>query len=622
MTAILAIYHRNQKAADPKTVEAMLAPSRYRARDGERVWAAGHIALAHQHFWITPEEQGEEQPLVDASGRAVISFDGRLDNREWLAGALGVAPASNHSISDAQLALWAYLRWGEPCVERLLGDFAFVIWDTLEQSLFVARDALGGRDVLYYVDDALCLIASEASQLLAHPFVEPVINDGYLSAFLNSQWEDPEQSVFKDIYHCPPAHYMMISAEHVQKRRYWDVDPENRIEYRRDEGYADHFLALFTEAVNCRLRTNAPVGISISGGMDSPSVAVVAARLLAESGRGSLKSYSYVFDEFSESDERVYIEPVIAACGLDGKLIPGDDKWTLKELERWPIFLEFPGQDYLVWLTISVLEAAAAAGCRTLLTGAYGDALFGGAIYWAADVLRERRLMSVLPALLKQKATVNWYQDLVFNGLRLFLPEAVRAPIRRVRPRRPVMQHPGLGPRLQSLQAPNSDQLSDRLRKFLKTPGRWQRYWFLTEGSTAISIALLRQRSIPFGIEYMHPYADRRLVEFVMAVPGDQLGWPLQKKRVLRQAMTGILPEKVRQRTLITSLVPLFEKGVLDKESEVVRNILTDPLIVQRGYVQESWLQKELQAGNKWQADGYHLWQCISLELWLKRWWP
>ncbi len=142
----------------------------------------------------------------------------------------------------------------------------------------MARDALGARDVCYYVDEQVCLVASEITQILAHPRIRPAVNENKLVAFLAFLWDKPEESFYEHIHYLPPAHGMTVSKNRVSMWRYWDVDPQAQIRYKDERDYADHYLELLREAVRCRLRSVGPVGISLSGGLDSTSLAALRRR--------------------------------------------------------------------------------------------------------------------------------------------------------------------------------------------------------------------------------------------------------------------------------------------------------------------------------------------------------
>ena len=620
MSAILAIFNRDGRPVDSTLVEKMLAASSHRAVDGQGTWQRGNIALAHQHFWIAPEEVNEEQPLADSTSQARISCDARLDNRDALVLDLGLDPGRGKQMSDAALVLRAYQKWATDCVEHLLGDFAFIIWDEREQQLFLARDPLGCREAHYFLNDDVCLIASEITQLLAHPIVPRRINEGKVAEYLAVLWDDQEETFYESIYCCPPAHCMVITADSVRKWRYWDVDPHARIRYRDDREYAQHFLELLTEAVRCRLRSAYPVGVAMSGGLDSTSVAALAATLLPEMSlpQTAIKSFSRVFDELESADEREFIQPMVDRYQLDATFIVGDDRWPLRDYEHWWFNQDTAAQDLYMPLTTALWEAGQRAGCRLILFGQYADRLLAGQQFWAAAMLHELKLGQMVQAI---GNGADLRIDILVNGLYKLLPEELRRAYRRVRRKSIHWTKPGVHPDLRervnlierSIRYPRTDKFP--------IPGQREHYRLLVSSYLVHGSAAARQLSTRYGLQPEDPFRDRRLVEFAMAIPAYQLGCSYRPKSLLRQAMRDYLPQLVRERRRKTSLQPLWEKGLLERERESVMRIFSDPEIVRRKYIDADWLRQELNVGTGWAQHGYLLWLCLGLELWLKRFW-
>lgn len=618
MSAVLAIFNRTGEAVLSPVVSAMLTASAHRAVDGQAVWQQGAVALAQQQFW-----QSSPHALL-AAGELTITADVRLDNRADLLAQLPLA-AETPAPSDATLVLLAYQKWDVDCPRYLLGDFAFVLWDARRQRLFAARDPLGVRDLCYYIDDERALLASEIQQLLAHPAITARLNEGKVAQYLASLWQDQAETFYQDIFYCPPAHTLSISAAAVECRRYWDVDPHDQLRYRQPEAYTAHFQELFTQAVACRLppQNGRPIGISLSGGLDSAAVAAVAASQTS----ASLHSFSYVFDELPECDERAYIEAVVSDCGLQATAISGDDKWPLSDRATWPVLRDFVYADPFVRLPLAVMAAAQQAGCRLLLTGHYGDILFAGGQYWLLDMARQGHWRQLAGIFLRYHTDIRCRQDVWEYGLRPLLPRRARQAYRRWRPRSlaaaagTAAQHPALHPRLiqrADLEARRRQTVGEAA---FPAPGQWPRYRHLTLSVIPQGIAAARQLYNQHGLEAVDPFLDRRLVEFAMSAPADQLGRPHRSKWALREAMRNDLPVSVRERRHKTRLLALLERGLREREQATVHDILAQPEIVRREFVRAEWLQQALTFGSDWPQNRAFLWLCLSLELWLQRFW-
>ncbi|HEY4597505.1 MAG TPA: asparagine synthase-related protein, partial [Thermoanaerobaculia bacterium] len=214
-------------------------------------------------------------PRIEPEGFRVL-LDGRLDNRPELIARL--SPAKGLEASDAEILLAAYLEWGDACVDRLLGDFAFAIWDAGRRRLLCAVDPLGIKPLHYAQVGSLICFASDAVQVLRHPAVPDGYNEVEIAAYLAGGCEDPERSFFAAVHKLGPGRRLVVEKGGLRAERYWSPAPEE-IRYPRDEDYVDRFRELLQRAVTDRMRgAGSFVGIAMSGGLDSTSVAALAQR--------------------------------------------------------------------------------------------------------------------------------------------------------------------------------------------------------------------------------------------------------------------------------------------------------------------------------------------------------
>ena len=338
------------------------------------LWSDGSIGLGHRMLWTTPESLHEKQPLLNQSGDLVITADARIDNREELIAALDLTDRAPYSITDSQLILAAYEKWGEICPEKLLGDFAFVIWDGRKQALFCARDHFGVKPFYYYfLSGRFFVFASEIKALLSHPEVPRRLNEVRVGEYLASMFDDKTITFYAGILRLPPAHSLTVSRAGTQLQQYWSLDPSRELQLGSDDAYAEAFRELFIEAVRCRLRTAFPVGSMLSGGMDSSSITCVARQLLARDGGRRLLTFSAIFDEVTQCDERPFINAVLAQNSLEPHYVHGDRLSPLADLDHvlWHQDEAFYAPN--LFLTWNLYGAAKEQGVRILLDGFDGD---------------------------------------------------------------------------------------------------------------------------------------------------------------------------------------------------------------------------------------------------------
>jgi len=197
---------------------------------------------------------------------------------------------------------------GEHCPEHLIGSFAFVIWDADEETAFCARDRFGVKPLYVYSGDDAFAVASEMKALLALPFVSPAVDEVNIGDFLEGTFHDKERTFYQSLRRLPPAHATTVRGDDTEEWQYWDLDPTRTISLESDAAYERRFRELFEQAVDCRLRSSGTVGTSLSGGLDSSSITVMARELLPE--QQSLHTFSNVYDDAPSADEREFIESV------------------------------------------------------------------------------------------------------------------------------------------------------------------------------------------------------------------------------------------------------------------------------------------------------------------------
>src|SRR5581483_3873902 len=534
MSGFILVFNRERVPVEPTVMARMMAALAHRGPDGADTCLSTAVGLGHLHFWTTPEEVGERQPLADASGRVHLVFDGRLDNRKELLGTLACA---NPKASDAALILRAYERWGEESFARLLGPFALALFDTSGRRVVCARDGLGDRTLYYYLDARVLVVAAEERAVLAHPAVSSRVNERRLAAYFALEHPADGSTFFTDVTELLPAHVLRVGEEEQRLWRYWDADPRRRVRYRTDGEYGEHFRALLDESVTCRLRTSTSPTVMMSGGLDSTSIAALASLYLRRRRPPvRLRTISYIFDELTSCDERWFMEAVATRYHTEAVQFPGDDGWPLRGVETWPLNPNTPEDNLYRRLLERVYRIARERGSRTILTGGFGDHLYAGARYWLVDFLKEGRMRQALRESVWEAGRYGLW-NLARNNL---LPVIGWRWLRHLRPR--------VRPAWLTAEANALLPASDSWPASMAAAARPEQHDSILGLRGGYDIAAETVHTSHAGVELRLPYRDRRLVEFMLAIPAHQLYRHGLYKHVLRTAMVGVLPERIRRR--------------------------------------------------------------------------
>jgi len=544
MSGIVGILNLDGAPVDDRLLQKLTAALTFRGPHAQAQWQKGRVGLGHTLLATTFESQHESQPC-SLDGAVWITADARLDDRDRLRQQLARHQAADLSAaSDAELILHAYQVWGEHCVEHLLGDFSFAIWDDRRQRLFCARDHFGLR-LLYYAHVGECLLFSNTLQTLRqHPAVSNRLHEPAIGDFLLFGYNlEPDTTSFVDIRRLPPAHALIVDGSRIRCKRYWQLPVPEPLHYQRPADYVERFQELLQHAVADRLRTNR-VTVWMSGGLDSTTIAALARPLLT--GRGELAAMTVYYENLIPDNEREYAELTARQIGLPLHLLRGDE-YPLFNDGNAPVFPE-PMEEPMTALLTAQLQTSLAIG-HVVLTGDGGDELLhpsgvaqmlrGLPLHqvWreVGDFVRAYRCLPPLGLGLRSKLRA-WRQPSAATAefpiwlnasfakrcnLQQRWEQVIRAKVKPVHPWRPNAYYGLIQPLWQSV------------------------FEFYDAGVFAMPL------------EFRLPFLDLRLVQFALAMP--PLPWFVSKE-VLRRATVGLLPEKVRLRSK-TSLAgePLLE---------------------------------------------------------------
>jgi asparagine synthase (glutamine-hydrolysing) len=544
------------RPADHADLATVLAALATRGPDGSSLAIDGLASLGHSLLATTPEALVETLPLRHAPTGCLITADVRLDNRDELLTQLDLAMAGR-VIGDGELILQAYLRWGTDCPSRLLGDFAFVIWDPRHHRLFGARDKVGMRQLIYHAQEGKGFVcASDVMALLRHLDVPHRINEARIADFIEDfEGIDLTSTFFCDVYRLPPAHCLLIENGRLRLWRYWELTPTPIVRRSSDAAYVEALMDVLSKAVSARLRSPEPVGSMLSGGLDSGSVTAIAARLLHEAGARPLQTFSAI-DNDPECPESRAIRASLGIANIDPEVVSlGDPGAFRDEVTRLTRESGEPFDANMVMIR-AVYLAARRKGIKVMLDGVGGDTTLptGNVIihlmgkgrfrkawqeaqaqerYWDGQIkaTREYQLALkrvLLPGWLNTYRGRRWRasEDRKADLATLMSPELaerINLPERRRMQTRSIHVGYGCDPHSQALRMIHPHVVVAR-----------ERYDRVAGDA---------------GIEPRDPFLDTRVMEFCLTLPVEQIhedGW---SKLILRRMLSGKLPDSVIWKT-------------------------------------------------------------------------
>jgi asparagine synthase (glutamine-hydrolysing) len=538
LSGIVGIFHRVGAPIEPTLFQSLVDFLAYRGPDGRESWLETSIGLGHSLLRTTREAGGERQPAC-LDGRYWIVADARLDCRAELIAELQRAKSELPSNApDCKLILQAYATWGTACVDRLRGDFSFAVWDATRKQLFCARDHFGIKPFYYAQVGELFVFSNTLNCIRMHPRVSGELNDAAIGDFLVLGLNyDNETTSFRDIQRLPPAHFLTVSLKGIKIQRYWTPPTDGRIRYAKPEEYVDNFRSLLEAAVTDHLRTD-DVGILLSGGLDSSSVAAVAKEVSRKSSTApKIRAYTHVYESLIPDREGEYAREVAEYLGIPVMFMAMDGAKLLEPCDhpelRWPEPVDSP---FLA--IISDTYRSISADSHVLLSGEGCDNLMEFQMWPYAEDLRRR---GEWRRLLTDVANYLWVRPFPWRGIRA---RAMR--LAGKDPDQPIY------PEWLAPEFSRRANLAERWKEQNDLPRFWTAHPIHPRGHGSLTLPLWTNMfeledpgATGWPVETRYPFLDLRIVNFLLAIP--PFPW-FFKKKLLRDAMTGRLPERVRTR--------------------------------------------------------------------------
>ena len=607
MTAIAGAVSLDGQPGDRTLAERMLASLAHR----------GGIPVVHSAGAASLGVRRRGSPAT-SPGDILVVFHGVLYEREALAVRLGI-PAE--TADDACLVAAAYRRWDAECVERISGEFSFVLWDSRSARLLCARDPIGIKPFYYATAGSTFLFASELHALFAHPRLARRPNEGMIAELLCDVVASRDETMFEGVWRLPAAHVLLGSDGSLSRRRYWSprIAPDGAAE-KNDDEYAAGFLDVFRRAVSRRIAGEGRVASQLSGGIDSTAVTAVAVEC---AGPSAVTAFSITHDA-PACDERAYAAAATQALGIATRYLGApvwDSGWVQRESAR---YLDWAGAPNGTQTDGALHAAASAEGFTSMLTGEGGDEWFAGSACRYADLIARMDIGAIARELRAAPRLSTAWRRLAFAGVWPLLPRPVRHTARRLFGRRaggarfaPWMR--------EEFVVRTSIEERRRRPEYDPSAGLTRASWdiaqYLTDGWQALAFESMDRSAARYGVEERHPFYDVDVIEFALSLPEAQRHHGGESKRVVRRALAGIMPDAVRTRRDKADFSSLYVAAFAAQGGERMFEGLT---IAEAGWVRADELERvrrrtmaSLAAGRP-TGDLRTLWSVFAIDRWYR----
>ncbi|HYI40111.1 MAG TPA: asparagine synthase-related protein [Allosphingosinicella sp.] len=558
MTAIAGYWSLDHRPDAAARCERMLKSQQIYGPQVPAMASDGAITLGQRLFGIAPEDRRRQRVASGSGGTTLLVADARLDNREELYEALAIPAGPGSALTDSEMILRALERWGDDAPERLHGDFAFAFWDSRRQRLLLGRDYMGQQPLHYARRGGFFAFASMPKGLHALPELPPSPDREAVAGFLALMPEDGSETFFHGIEKVRAGEIVAVTREGLQASRWWRpaLAP---LGLKRPEDYAEALREQMERAVAVRLRgTGSAVAAHLSGGLDSGAVAATAARLMAERG-GRVTAYTGVPREGYDSsgvlnafaDEGPYAESVAALYPNMDHVLVHNGGSPLADLDRYFFVYERPVLNLCnsVWMH-RILDRARERGHRVLLSGNRGNTSFSyDGMPYLTQLLSSGRLIRLARESLALVRNGTRFGSVAAQIVGPFLPVPLWQAISRLRGKgRKVTDYTALGPEA-ALELRIAERAAERGLDLSYRPRRdplETRLWSLRRVDPGnYNKGVLAG----WGVDVRDPTADRRLVEFCLAVPSDQYLQGGVRRSLARRAFADRLPAAVVNET-------------------------------------------------------------------------
>ncbi|HEY2384658.1 MAG TPA: asparagine synthase (glutamine-hydrolyzing) [Terriglobia bacterium] len=614
MCGIAGVLSLAGKPVAPEEVEAMCDAMVHRGPNDAGYYAADEAVIGMRRLSII-DIDGGHQPVHNEDRTVWVVFNGEIYNFKTLRAQLEGQGHRFYTDTDTEVIVHLYEQYGEACVEKMRGMFAFAVWDERQKTLLLARDRLGIKPLFYAIVDGRLAFGSELKVVLQLPEVERKLNWGSVNSLFNGMTTPSSESIIDGVHKLKPGHILTASARHgIRVREYWDVqfDPD----YTKSEQYfVERLRDLLEESVRMRLIADVPLGAFLSGGIDSSAVVATMARISS----GPVKTFSIGFPD-QDYNELDYARQVARQFGTDHHELVVDPN-VLGIIEDLPWFLDEPFGDSSAIPTYMVSKLAAE-HVTVVLSGDGGDELFAGYDKYVKE--RAERKLDQIPNPLRQVAGFigrsmqegmkgrNFLRHLGFSGAERFFDNNTL--FREIEKMSLFEPDAWLHIQKEDPRSPWRAFLQNSKMPWLST----LQYIDIKNYLPNDILTKVDRMSMAHSIETRVPLLDHKFVEFAATIPPELKLQGKTTKYIFKKAMEGILPNEILYRPKRGFAIPLgrWFRGQL---SLYVRDLLLSRKSLGRGLFQKSYIERLIELNDRGRPLDLQLWTMITFELWCRR---
>lgn len=616
----IAYSTRSRREVSPDALTRMRDILRHRGPDDGGIYIDKNVGLGHRRLSIVDVANGT-QPMFNDDRSYSIVYNGEIYNHAEKRKELIETGHKFNNLSDTETILHLYSEYGRDCIHHLRGMFAFAIWDAKKRELFVARDRLGVKP-LYYVqsDDGSLYFASEIKALLEAGAIKPEINFDVLPDQFANHGTSGDETLFVGVYRLLPGHTLLWKDGKLDIREYWDVDFEPKDERRTDDEFVEEWLGLFRESIKMRLMADVPLGMFLSGGIDSSAIAGIMSTMADD----PIKTFSVGFRERA-ANEFEYSRLVAERFGTDHHEITITPEQFFAALPSL-VWHEDEPIGFIASVPLYFVSKLAREHVKVVLTGEGADETLAGYGRYA----RTLRLLELGKRY--EGATPVFLRDAVRGGVAT-LPAAFNRKLRRTFLSRES--------NIESLFFDNFGVFSSEMQRGLFSKSTkakitdlkpYTRQNALVRGSDAVDVLdkllyadtktylhelLMKQdqMSMAASIESRVPFLDHKLVEFSARMPREMKLRSGTTKWVLREAMKGILPSEILDRPKMGFPVPIgnWFRG---QYKHIVDEFVLGPRAMSRGIFDPAFVRKLVARHNAGEHHDERIWTLLNFEIW------